>query len=141
MAYIRFHVKHNPPQVPSVCQVAPGHDDSKVIVVSSTPAASQAKKQKVSPCSLDLRSAVRDVYKRRQKAGILTHIPYERVVREALQCKPSLRPANTTSLPLKSRSLTPKQKAMPRPKVTLSPAIHKPDIHCLLRLRCPSQAD
>eukprot|EP00971_Amphidinium_carterae_P160425 3180085-Amphidinium_carterae.2 len=141
MAYIRFHVQYNPPQVLRANLVVPAHDEDEVIVVSSTPAVPQAKKQKTSPCSPDLRIAVRGVFQRRCKAGILTHIPYETVVREAMQCKPLLQPTHTSSLPLKSRSLTPKQKAMPRPKVTLSPALRKPDIPPLTKTEVPFSGD
>eukprot|EP00971_Amphidinium_carterae_P137627 2727667-Amphidinium_carterae.1 len=115
-ACLRFHVKHNPPPV------LPTDLDDDVEIITGPQYSPQQKKRKLDNGAPDLRTAVSDVYARRRKAGINEHIPYHEVVNEAMQDSVPLQPGKVEPFIQPSRSLTPKQKAMPRPKVVLSPA-------------------
>eukprot|EP00971_Amphidinium_carterae_P098176 1942303-Amphidinium_carterae.1 len=122
LACLRFHVKYNPPQVPLSTLRDGANCDEDVMFISESHYSPQPKKRKLNNGAPDLRTAVRDVYARRRKAGIDEHIPYHDVVREAMQDSVPLQPGTLTPFVLPSRSLTPKQKAMPRPKVISCPA-------------------
>eukprot|EP00971_Amphidinium_carterae_P349330 6490965-Amphidinium_carterae.1 len=119
LACLRFHVKHNPPMAQPLSQ----EDD--VVLISETQTIPQQKKRKLHTGTPDLRTAVNNVYARRRKAGIDHHIPYHEVVSEAMADGLPLQPDSVMPFATPSRSLTPKHKAMPRPKVILSPACTK----------------
>eukprot|EP00971_Amphidinium_carterae_P067465 1335996-Amphidinium_carterae.2 len=118
-------VKCNPPQLPSASEPIDLVRDLTRDVEQPMSIVPASKKAKPSPATTDLRSAVRDVYRRRHQAGITEHIAYETVVREAMKNILSVGSSTAFNLASRPRLVTSKQKAMRRPKVHLTPAAAK----------------